>query len=195
MRCTFRSTAMILCAASFVACDAKSDGDESNDDLDWDEVFEGTTQPDDGSDSDSDGDGDGDGDGDSDSDSDAPDDPGDDPGDDPDTTTSTGWDGDLYDGYFALAIRSTCQIVWTMSGTSTADLTWDVDLRVDPSATTCGEIESTSGVFALGSGSAYFEGNYIGAATYGGGSIYWLTSGYVTGGGGLSYLYYGIASY
>ncbi|HCH65143.1 MAG TPA: hypothetical protein DFR83_20230 [Deltaproteobacteria bacterium] len=110
-------------------------------------------------------------------------------GDDGDTT------GDISSGTYSLYIERTCGIIWDMAGTAVGGLAWEVDLYVN-AATDCSNVEDVLGrSFALQNGWAYFENDYIGSATYGGGTARWATSGYITGGGGGSYYYAGRIDY
>ena len=111
------------------------------------------------------------------------------------TTGNTGSSvGDITSGTYGLYIKDTCGIVWDMTGANTGDLSWDVSLTVND-ATDCSGVTDTRGSLELVGGSAYFNTDYIGAATYGDGSFAWATNGYVTGVGGYSYYYSGYGNY
>ena len=103
--------------------------------------------------------------------------------------------GDIYAGTYGLYIERTCGIIWDMTGIASGDLSWDVNLYVDPGPTDCSGAENTYGTFVVQYGYAYFSNSYVGWANYGGGSISWATYGYIYGAAGGRYYYYGFAAY
>jgi hypothetical protein len=102
--------------------------------------------------------------------------------------------GDIYAGYYGLYIEEYCGLVWDMTGYATGDLVWTVSLFLN-SISTCEGASDTTGSFELARGNAYFDGSYVGSASYGGGWAVWSTSGYIVGGAGGSYYYSGNINY
>ena len=101
-------------------------------------------------------------------------------------------------GTYGLAIEENCVIYWDLVGTyagTGADYNWSAELTVNDGATDCGGAEDTEGALTASGGSAYFEGAYIGTASYTVNSMNWYTAGYVTGGSGGSYAYEGNISW
>ena len=101
-------------------------------------------------------------------------------------------------GTYRLTIESNCTIAWDLVGTyvgSSADYNWSADLTVNDGLTDCGGATDTAGALTASEGSAYFDGSYIGAASYTVTSMSWATTGYVTGGSGGSYAYDGTISW
>ena len=101
-------------------------------------------------------------------------------------------------GTYGLTIESNCTIAWDLVGTyagTGADYNWSADLTVNDGATDCGGAEDTDGALTASGGSAYFNGAYIGTASYTANSMSWATAGYVTGGSGGSYAYDGTISW
>lgn len=95
-------------------------------------------------------------------------------------------------GSYGLTIEGTCSILWDIAGTyagTGADYSWSAALSVNNDG--CGGVTDTAGALTAAGGSAYFDGSYIGAASYSGTTLSWATAGYVTGGGGGSYAYDG----
>ncbi len=99
------------------------------------------------------------------------------------------------DGLFGLFVEDDCSIYWELTGNqvASADLAWDVAL-INPDSD-CGGVDDMAGTLEVEFGSAYFSGNYIGAATHGGGALSWASYGYLIGAVGLGYYYIGTASY
>ena len=95
-----------------------------------------------------------------------------------------------------LIVEEDCDIIWGMDGPPCAgcELGWDVDLMIT-SAGSCSFGSSVSGRFVVEYGAAYWSDAYWGEAVTGGGTLSWMTAGYVYGAGGYSYLYAGAAVY
>jgi len=104
--------------------------------------------------------------------------------------------GDLEGTAGVLIAELGCVVIWDMAGDQCpgCDLGWDVDLDYDASASDCGFGGDGSGRFEVEGGGAYFNGDYWGAASSGGGSISWNTVGYMYG-AAYAYVYAGMATY
>ena len=92
-------------------------------------------------------------------------------------------------------IVANCTVVSALAGERCpgCDLAWTVTLR--PVDSTCSASEPRVGTFSLSYGSAYFNGEYWGAAIYSGGFVSWHTSSYTSGGSGGWQLHTGYAHY
>ena len=89
-----------------------------------------------------------------------------------------------------------CALIWDATGSATSDmdLRWETTL-VWRSASTCTSVADPTGILMAANGAMYFDGDYWGLATYGGGGITWATPGYITGVGGYNYYDSGFGSY
>jgi hypothetical protein len=117
------------------------------------------------------------------------------------TGTTGGTTGGSTVGAFAgnggvLIVEAGCDVIWDMSGSATngMDLSWAMDLTLTD-AGSCDFGDNNSGTFTVEGGGAYWDGDYWGAATSGGGNVAWATAGYVYGAGGYTYVYNGSGSY
>jgi hypothetical protein len=92
-------------------------------------------------------------------------------------------------------IAANCTVMSTLTGERClgCDLAWTVTLR--PMEATCSPPEPRVGTFSLAYGSAYFNGEYWGVATYGTGFVSWHTSMYTSGASGGWQLHTGYAFY
>ncbi len=97
-------------------------------------------------------------------------------------------------GSYRLFVEGDCEVYWAMDGSGLpGQYFWEVSL--DLQSYSCDAAQDATGWFELLNYSAYFDGSYIGLATYRYGEVEWETSGYITGYGGGSYAYMGDASY
>ena len=89
-----------------------------------------------------------------------------------------------------------CDVVWDVRGDQCpgCDLAWDVDLEVSDRGS-CSFGNDYSGELEVTRGAVYIDGDYWGAAAYADGQLAWETSGFVYGGGGYTYGYFGALQY
>lgn len=108
-----------------------------------------------------------------------------------------GDDGDFEPTYasgaFYLNVEGFCSIIWDAEGptTSCSGCDYAFDLDLENNTGDCDGVGDSSGTMEFDSGSAYFEGNYVGTTSQSSNSISWATAGYVVGVGGYGYAYYG----
>ena len=86
-----------------------------------------------------------------------------------------------------------CVIIWGVDGNYIGngdDYRWDAVLLVTTETTCSGAIDKI-GTIEVSGGVAYFDGTYVGAASYSTDRVAWASQGYLTGMSGYTYAYDG----
>lgn len=84
-----------------------------------------------------------------------------------------------------------CGIIWGVGGDYIGngdDYRWDAVLLVT-TETTCSGVSDKRSIIEVSGGVAYFDGIYVGAASYSADRVAWASAGYLTGMSGYTYAY------